>query len=255
MRRVCLVLALGILLLTDALALRSAWQNRAGTAAATIELTERELWLEEMDEENGARFLQLEWRGTARRLGHKYEDGAGWFDAAKLRELGYPIDPRPLDEDSAPRVAALPTMEAFAVMEFDQEGKQQQPSTNAAFRGRLTVVDTGRNASTLRGKYPDVSRYLLLRCLVLPMVERRYEEATRTYKPGYVRGAIVSLTGSRIYVPPAQGRLLRQLGRKSSREYFSSPQDAVLPPRYSAIMAIGSRYEPWLISVRLLEGK
>lgn len=255
MRRVFLVFALGVLLLANALALLSAWQNRSGTAAATIELTERELWLEEMDEENSARFLQLEWGGTARRLGHKYEDGAGWFNAAKLRELGYPIDPIPFDEGSAPRVAALPTMEAFAVLEYDPEEKLLQPSTNAAFRSRLYAVDAGRDASALRGKYPDVSRYLILRCLVLPVVERRYDDATRTYKPGYVRGAIVSLTGSRIYVPPAQGRLLGQLGRKSSREYYSSPQAAGLHPRYAAIMAIGSHYEPWFISVRLLEGK
>ncbi len=254
MRRILLVLAPGILLLANTLALLHAWQNRAGGPPATFELTERELWLEERDEENSALFLQLEWGGAGRRIGHRYEDGPGWFDAAKLRELGYPIGPDPLDEASASKITALPTIEAFATLGYGLEEKLQS-STSAVYSSRLTAVDVDRKASALRAKYPDAGRYLILQCLVRPWVERRYDEVTRIFKAGYVRGAIVGLTGSSIYVPPAQRRLLAQLGRKSSRQYFSSSQAARLAPRYTATIAIGSRLEPWLCSVRLLESR
>ena len=251
MKTLFLTLALGTLLFANALALLRARQNRSGTPASTIDLTERELWLEELGEENSARFLQLEWV-SARRLGHKYEDGPGWFDAAKLRELGYPIDLDALAEATASRVAALPTMDAFAVLEYGREGGLQgQPAP--ALHSRLFGVDVGHDPKKLREKYPDADRYVILHCLVLPVVERHFDSSTRILRAGYVRGAIVDLTGSRIYVPPAQGRLLGRLGRKSSREYFS--QAAGLPPRFAATIVIGSHFEPWLVSVRLPESK
>ena len=80
-------LALGVVLLSNAVALGGVWYNRSGEPETQLLLSERELqrvyggWLR--DEDDGVLRLQLSWQ----RPGEGWQ--LPWLDEAKLHELGY----------------------------------------------------------------------------------------------------------------------------------------------------------------------
>ena len=253
MKRILLAIAVVIVLAANAAVQLRARLNRSGTPVTEIEFTERELRLEEADEDKTARFLLLEWEGVARPFSRKVEEEAGWFDLAKLRELGYAIEREPADPESARRVEALPITQAFLVLHYDPEGTVPRPAGGDVLRTRLIAVDAGRDAAVLRSKYPDTRRHLILPCMIRPAVKQRFEEKTRTDKIEYVRGMITDLSGARIYVPPEGTRILQPLGLSSTTKYLSSPEASSRGPRYAATLCVGRNYEPWLKDIRLLQ--
>ncbi|MGA8880515.1 MAG: DUF4824 family protein, partial [Azonexus sp.] len=101
---------------------------------------------------------------------------------------------------------------------------------------RLFVIDAGLDARLLREKYPDRSRFLLLRGTVRPSLYNRESSLPRA--TGYV-----SRVGyGRIHVPHALREPLESLraqGEPGGGDGFS------------AMLLVGQRLEPWLVEVSL----
>ncbi|RPI29081.1 MAG: DUF4824 family protein, partial [Acidobacteria bacterium] len=89
-RKLSLSAALGLVLLSNAWVLYGVWQNRR-EAVGIVELTERELCFSRSSADNTGVFLQLIWDSQALRRRLEPQDGPGWFDRAKLAELGFDV--------------------------------------------------------------------------------------------------------------------------------------------------------------------
>ena len=242
-------LAAALVLAADAFVLVKAAQNRSGSPTATIELTERELRLVQPQRESTALFLELAWEPARRDF--KFEDGPGWFNQAKLEELGY--DCRlPLSDPSAPEhYRLMPAREAFAVFEYG-EAVPAEAGDSRVTLSRLVAVDAGRDPTLLRRRYPDARRVLIVPSLVRLFYQVKWDPNTRRYLPGaYLRGGVVQIQVNQISVPPSQRRVFETLGH-SSYDYFAMPEARARGPRYSAVLYYGKNYEPWIASCRLL---
>jgi len=103
---------------------------------------------------------------------------------------------------------------------------------------RLFAVDAGPDLAALRAKYPDRSRYLILKATVRPRLDTRER---RTMVTGYVS----ELAVPRVNVPhrlrPGLEPLLRDTARQGRRG----------PPRFAAAYVVGARLEPWIEAVSI----
>ena len=124
--------------------------------------------------------------------------------------------------------------------EFADKAKraQEQLQNEETINSRLFAIDAGRDRATLRTKYPDRSRYLILKALVRPRLETR---AGKTLVTGYVS----ELAATRINVPHAMRPMLAPALRMPQR----TPLRAGL--QFEATLAVGQRLEPWLETVRV----
>jgi len=166
-----------LVLVADAWVLVGVARNRAGQPDSTLELTERELRLVRLGEENSGVALDLEWEGPRRR---PPDAPPGWFDETKLRELGF--DPGQLSRSSLPK-------DAFVVLEY-------------AARSGLVAVDAGRDPAALRRRYPDRGRHIIMRAMV---------NLSRSKDPRQVRGIILQDAIPQIHVPLPLNRTLAGL--------------------------------------------
>jgi hypothetical protein len=99
---------------------------------------------------------------------------------------------------------------------------------------RLFVIDAGLDARLLREKYPDRSRFLLLRGTVRPTMYSRGGNTTQA--TGYVS----RVGNGQIHVPHALREPLESLraqGEPGGGDGFS------------AMLLVGQRLEPWLVEV------
>ncbi|MEO9331233.1 DUF4824 family protein [Ectopseudomonas guguanensis] len=249
-------LGLGVVLLSNAVALGGVWYNRSGAPEAQLLLSERELqrvygsWLREQDD--GVLRLQLSWRhaGEGWRL--------PWLDEAKLRELGFAAG---TDEQAWSR---QPAREVWLVLELDgpvhrrqvEQARQALEAAEAELRARpesevlqqerdehrrrllheqqqasrLILVDAGVDAEVLRQRWPDRQRQVVL--------VGRMEPYRHGAEAGY--GASIRLENDRLSVPHAY----RELARGWERSYEQSGFKAQVE------VAFGRRHEPWVLSIR-----
>jgi hypothetical protein len=248
MRRRGAFLAAALVLAADVFVLVKAAQNRSGSPSSTIELTERELRLVRPQRESTALFLDLVLEPPPISAGS--DDGPGWFNQAKLEELGY--DCRlPLTDPSAPEhYRRMPAREAFAVLEYRKAVPAEAGESRLTW-SRLVAVDAGRDPTLLRRKYPDARRVLIVPSLVRLFYQVKWDPNTRRYLPGaYLRGSVVQMRVNQISLPPSQRRVFETLGH-SSYDYFATPEGRARGPRYSAVLYYGKNYEPWIGSCRL----
>ncbi len=248
-RRLALPLAAATLLLAaDVLVLIKAAQNRRGEPITAIEFTERELRLVRPQRESTALFLELAWEPARGRL--KFEDGPGWFDRAKLEELGFDCGLPLTDASAAPYYRAMPMKEAFLVLEYNEAAWRDEGDERSSW-SRLLSVDAGRDFSMLRKKYPDAGRFLIVPGLVRLHYEAKWDPNTRAYAPGaYLRGVIDQVLVGEISVPPSGRKVLEGL-EQTTYEYFKSARPGNRLPRYSAVLYYGRNHEPWVGSFRL----
>ena len=249
MKRPGVLLAAALVLAADAFVLVRVAHTRSGAPAAAIELTERELRLVRPQRESTALFLRLAWEPASGRF--KFEDGPGWFDKAKLEELGYDCRSPLNDPQAVARYFSMPSKEAFAVLEF-REAAWADAGPDHATWSRLLAVDVGRDMALLRGKYPDTRRFLIAPCLVRLLYQTKWDPNTRREVPGsYLRGTISQLQVSEISVPPSQRSVFESLSQ-NTYDYFLTPEASLRGPRYSAVLYYGKDNEPWLGSSRPL---
>ena len=210
----------------------------------------------------------------------------GWLDHAKLLELGFRIDLDPTHPDAAEHYSHAMPRRAYVVLEYDGEawnrwisGREQQvrqlrrevkegtvePSglanaeavlaVDRTMRSRLFPVDAGIDADSLQRRYSDRRRHTVVAGLLRPkVVQRTNGEPT-------LSGEVLDLVVSRVHVSRELRRHLEaflpedtwdeveERERKKAESGWPSPT----PPRYRAILAVGRRNEPWLVTVTTLE--
>jgi len=269
-----LAAGLGLIALTNAVALIGAAYNRGGEPEALLRLTQRELrtpyeW--RGNRENSGLALSLVWRvpqeqPAGRQFYPAYAGGRPvWLDQAKMAELGFDttLPARSWDPRGRSRFERQLSREVLLVLELDgaayrrslELAAQHLASEEAALaatpgertltarvknardaleretsrNSRLFVADAGVDAAALRARYPDKSRYAIVRGQVRPELFER-----ETYS-GYIGG----LSVESVNVPFA----LRDVftGTTVPGE-FDQPN---LAP-FEAVVAFGRRFEPWI---------
>ena len=271
-----LAIGLGLIVLTNAVALGGVWWNRAAAPENSLTLSERELglpWRALRNREISGLALNLNWRVADREAGEfvsGYTVNGGtpeWLDGARMQALGFTLDDMASDNGRRRYTRQLPR-EAVFVLELDgpaaqralakaRESAARHAAAAAAnvdskeFAGRakraqdaltqeentssrLFVIDAGLDVGALRQKYPDRSRFMLLRGTVRPSMRDR--------GPGQpqMTGYITRVGSGPVHVPHAlRGPLesLRARGEPGGGD------------RFSATRAVGQRLEPWIAEV------
>lgn len=265
-----------ILIVTNIVVLSGVASNRAGTPETRITITERELQLPyRVLEENSGLTLRLVWRALGQDKDYNnYNNWRSpvWFSTEKLEELGFNTDnylgskndtsfykqPIPkevfivLENNGEPYREAVKRAEIALEKEKDLfklnsgdkrlrdnfERAEKRLKRERITASRLFAIDAGLDPQKLREKYHDRTRFIITKGLV---------------KPGYnynkkrkeVFGYITKLSVANIHVPLKHRKIFDAIlvQDKSKRNEFR-------PPRYEVVLAYGSRFEPWIVSVQ-----
>jgi len=283
MRLAGLPIALGLILLANLVALAGVWRNSAGQADATLDLTERELRLGPIRDEDTGISLRLSWNVSG---APEFYLQATWLGKAKLEELGFDCSVPPSNPSAELFYRKARRRQTYAVLEQEgpawaqwiaaeqkrleamaQEVARQEKTPRdleSARNGfeisrrtmsRLFVVDLGNDPASLRERHPDRSRFALT-----PAVVRL---SLNTYPPDRPElvGHISEILIDEIHVPRGRRAYLDRIREEELRQRDSAsaaPQSTWLPgeaqgPRYRVTLGFGRRYEPWVDSVDPLE--
>jgi len=134
----------------------------------------------------------------------------------------------------AARLANADSKEFIAKARFAQEQLEREEVLSS----RLFAIDAGLDRAALRAKYPDRSRFLILKATVRPQM-------VTVDKVRRVGGYVSGLGVSQINVPFEQRPALEPVLRNRNR----TAKDPGVP--FEATIAFGQRLEPWLESVRV----
>jgi hypothetical protein len=255
-RRHTLVAGLALILVTNAVVLAGAAYNRSGEPAAVLQLTERELRAPDssgFESENSGFALGLAWRVTGRTEDDHgfggYGGRAAWLDRSKLGELGFDVSLSVGHSHAKRHYGRQLPREVLLVMEMNgpayqsalqrAEERTARPGATGYDGARLTsererfsrlfIVDAGLDHDSLRARYPDKSRYAIVRGKV--RVDPWYARNTSG-----LQGSVGALGVSALNVPI---ELRDVLGRGATG--------------YTANVAFGRRLEPWFTTARKSE--
>jgi hypothetical protein len=162
-------------------------------------------------------------------------------DVLLVLELGGPAWQQALQraQENAARHEAARLANADS-KEFAAKAKraQEQARREETHNSRLFAVDAGLDRAALRAKYPDRSRYLIVKGTLRPRLVTRDKKSR-------IGGYISVLSVTQINVPHAMRPGLEPalLAHKRTAD---DPG-----PRFEAVLAVGQRLEPWLESVRV----
>ncbi len=239
MKRPGILAAAALVVVADAYVVARAAMNRSGDPTAIVELTERELRLARPNRESTALFLRLEWEPSWRTF--RFEDGPGWFDRAKLEQLGWDCRVPAADSAAASHYRAMPSKRVFAVLEFRASPAENPSWSNLS---QLTAVDAGYDYAALRLKYAGA------RFLVVPALAKLRFETPPAARGGiaFLRGAVDQILVSEISVPPSQRHVFEPL---SDSDTYLQPSEK-RPPRYAVTLHYGRHHEPWIAASRRL---
>lgn len=122
--------------------------------------------------------------------------------------------------------------------EFAEKAKRalEQLQREEKANSRLFAIDAGLDRAALRAKYPDRSRFLILKATLRPRLETRER---KTLVTGYVS----DLAMRQINVPHALRAGLEPALRKPWRNALDPGA------QFEATVAIGQRLEPWIEAV------
>jgi hypothetical protein len=283
MTRYALIAGLSIIALTNAVALGGVAWNRSGEPESVLELTERELmrpYGSFFDRERGGVEFVINWRVLPNDPGMGlYVSNYGspdWFDEAKLQELGFDVArSRTPDRRGRYYDRQLPR-EALIVLELDgptwpkavervRKAAEKELAAAAGKPGeemraknvaetirreetggsRLFAVDVGVDASALRAKYPDRTRYAI--------VTGKVTAHRGGGKGDRLQGYISEIHNVRVNVPRD---IMPAMGPASFRHPPSAIRHGASAsgPAFAATVAFGKRYEPWLLEVQTPAG-
>ena len=225
MKKLGLLLAAAVVIVSNALVLFGVARNRAGAPVETIQLTQRELPKGFSEKEDTGVSLRFNWN-----MGFYGADNSAWLDEAKLRSLGFDTAAALRDKKHQP----LPRP-AFVVLEYDgpawehfqQSTALRTPGINLSAQSRLLPIDADKSPGPLLQKYSDRKKYLIVRCVVRAYVNA-FDTVTRRPVPDRVEGSISEALPQNIHVPP------------SLSSAFSGSS-------YTVTLAYGHRFEPWVI--------
>ncbi|MDD0842040.1 DUF4824 family protein [Pseudomonas sp. Gutcm_11s] len=260
-----LLAGLGLILLSNAVALAGVWYNRQGEPESRLLLSQRELhrdW-DGPRKENSGLSMRLDWRMPVHPKAdknHCYSDRG--LTKAQLQAVGLPSsgpEPRqdtraawaileldgPLYQQSLQQAEQHLQQASAKLQELpgDKERQEQEKAASKALaderskESRLFLADVGLEAAALRQRYPDRDRYMLLRGTV--RVWRRCYNETDTSLSGTFDPSNASIN-----VP----HTWRQALAERLPTYYN---DADQP--FSAEISFGQRLEPWLSDVRITD--
>ena len=274
-----LIAGLGLLALTNAVALVGAAYNRSGEPEAKLRLTQRELqtpyrWYG--NRENSGLALSLIWRvlnepSTETEIYNWRYAGTGgtpaWLDKAKMEALGFDTSAPAASSDLRGRIRYEKQLPREVLLVLEVDGPTYQRSLALAKQyvaraeaklasspgdknlgtrvnnarealewetdrnSRLFVVDAGLEPVALRAKYPDATRYAIVRGQVRPEIFGRNSEK--------VRGFVSGLSIESINVPFA----LRDVFG-SAAQLNNIDQRNKAP--FETTVAFGKQLEPWI---------
>lgn len=253
MKFLSLVCAGALVLLTDAFVLVGVSVNRSETAEE-IELTERELRLQVAGEDNTGVSLRLNHLGPANWGWFQPAEAPGWFDRAKLAEIGFDVRVPLTDSAAEIHYRDVLPRDAFVVLEYagpaweewvkhaEDSARRVSPTVPAwdpRAQTHLLAVDAGRDPAALRRKYPDPARHLIVRAVVRLSYQKTWDQNTRQMvPPKFLRGYIQIVVPDEIHVPLPQAAALP--GAPADRN----------AARYGVTLRYGTRYEPWVVAIR-----
>jgi len=272
-RRTASAAGLVLILATNVVALAGAVCNRGGEPDSTLDLTQRELRLPGMwtgRRENSGLALRLRWRvlpaevlhADFYRFGGESAGAPAWLDSSKMASLGFDTKPSAggASLDRTPERRTQLPRDVFIVLELDGSAYRQAldravkaakevEAMNARGEGtkdaqaiierethqnsRLFAVDAALDPEALRARYPDRTRFAIVRGQVRPawspaaapsggMIERVNAESLNV--PLELRTVFAGVE------PVLDGGTSRHAGR------------------FDARVAFGRRLEPWLVS-------
>jgi len=277
MRKIIL-LATGLLLLTNIVVLAGVAYNRSGDANASLLLTERELSPVNnysARDENSGTALTIEWQTLNRHrdgsVSALYSGQPIWLDGKKLQTLG--VDAGAQNRNQGWNRYRSLSLEVVYVLEYDgpayhkalQLAQQNVDNARAELTtspdsekldqqlieanrdlqqlrhetSRLFVIDAGLDVDRLMQKYNNPQQYMMMRG---ELIVYPYQNETTAY----VRKLFISS----IHVPLPFSAQLANIddSRRSRNDDIKKP----FMPRYEVRLKLGKRLEPWIESVSLL---
>jgi Domain of unknown function (DUF4824) len=287
MRRIGPIVAGLLVILVNLVVLLGIWMNRRGEPDATLTLTERELPVAWVGEENSGLALRLDWGADA----YGYHEGPGWFDRDKLQALGFDCS-RSLDGDGAELWYGkqLP-LQRYAVLEFEGKswaawlaGRERElqklrdklarrQATEEEVRNdekllaqqrvertRLFLVDVGRDPARLRAAYSDRTRFIIAPAVVALDYSHRWNPDTSTQGPPYLSGHVSQILVDTLHVSRRDRAPLDAVREEARRAAAKAGQTVTFwtwsqhdgPPRYEVTVKFGRRLEPWIAGLRRL---
>lgn len=283
--RTGLLIGVAIILGTNAIVLGGVAFNRSGEPANSLELTEREVMIARrdwFDHDNSGIDLLLRWQVRPRPPepdrpylpAHTWDRELHWLSEAQQQQLGFTL---PAKYASGERAWNPLARRAFVVIEFEGDAYREAleraeqrlehaialAAANAGQKefeervtsarqdlqalresvSRLYVVDVGLDGRALRERYPDRSRYAVVPAFLDaylrdPQGERRVVVNVRR------------LDVEMISVPYPFRQIVEPLLPGEMRYSFLYERR---PPRFSARVHWGRRWEPWIAEMNALD--
>ncbi len=274
------IAALVLVVAADALVLAGVASNRA-VVEASLELTERELWLDAGSEENIGMSLVLSWDRDLQPM-----------SVEAITALGFDCSVPPSAEDAWQHYDRQPSRTAYVVLEMDGPAWQRQlaaftaahPVDEATFvqdsedilpaeaarrakrqaqanarwlvekrqaASRLIAIDLGTDATALRSRYPNAALY----AIVAGRIGIRLVRTAIESEPMHLDVYLYDLLVDRIHVDHRRRAFFEALARdvpivRVRRGDWTDP--AEITPRFAATVAFGARFEPWIVDLTRL---
>jgi hypothetical protein len=267
---------IGLIVLTNAIALGGVWWNRSAPPDSALTLSERELglpWRSLRLMENSGLALNLNWRVAGREAGEfasGYTLNGGtpeWLDAAKMAALGFPLDTAQPDGERRQHARRLPR-EVILVMELAGPAWQralEKARENAARHAAAAAASVNSKEFAARAKGAQnaliqeentSSRLFVIDAgLDAGALRQKYPDRNRfLLLHGTVRPTMHSQGGN---TTQATGYVSRvgngQINVPHAlREPLESLRGQGEPGggnRFTATLLVGQRLEPWLVDV------
>lgn len=260
-----LLAGLALILLTNAVALAGVWYNRQGQPESSLLLSERELLRdhEGPSRENSGLALRLDWRSPRPAApSNRYEHRP--LQQEQLLALGFaPLDERapdyrqrhgkrqvlvvleldgPAYQTELRRTEAelLQASQALAQLPNDEQLQireklaREDLASERQHASRLFAIDVGLDATSLRQRYPDRSRYALV-----PGTVSVWCDCSGNVRQ--LTGQISQLYNSSLNVPHAW--------RSTLAERLPAAYSSEQRPSFQARVNYGQRLEPWISAI------
>jgi hypothetical protein len=256
MTRMTLFLAAGVVALADGLALVHAARNRAGEPEAMVTLTERELRYYPNKDDSGVT-LMLQHTSPDAWIYTGADNPAlealmGRIGTKQLADVGFDCSRQASDKDAGEFYRRQRPRTAWGALELGGEGyadyvryrrgtlgvdstrKPEDIERDERQESRLVAVDVARSAETLRARYPDRTKVMIVPVVVrinaVPAVPAAFQRSAR---PARIAASVRPVTMA-VHVPrPFSGGFLP------------------LPARYNVTLAYGKLGEPWVTGVEI----
>lgn len=245
MRSALLLATAGIVLAANGWGIRQYLGNRTEPRGGTMELTERELHLEDVALESTVCVLRLKW--NVLRTGEREDGPVVWLNAVKLSELGFNCGLPLASPNARNHYSSMPARPVFLALEYEGEGWRKAGASSKG-DSRLWIVDAARDPRQLRARYPGAQRYAIARGLVRLVFRDRENDDRPGLRTPRLEGEIEGVTPGGVFVPLPHSRVLQAFRRTNAGPEASRPSE----PRFAVRLCWGANYEPLVEGIRLL---